>query len=77
MASKRAISEDLVRDLVECVQAARDGADSNSLFAIQCDLVLTRAHAEVDGIVQRRSHTRRRPSDYRGRQAAGAHMTSK
>ena len=49
------ISAELLRDLVQCVQAARDGADSQSLFALQCDLVLARAAREVDGIVTPRT----------------------
>ena len=55
MTSTRALPEDLIRDLVQCVQAARDGADHTSLFAIQCDLVLARAASEVDGILKPRT----------------------
>ena len=51
MISERAVSEDLIRDLLQCVQAARDGAGDNSLFAIQCDLVLARAAGELDGLL--------------------------
>jgi hypothetical protein len=37
-------SDDFLKDLIECVEAARDGVPSNSIFALQCDLVLSRAH---------------------------------
>jgi hypothetical protein len=52
---QRDVSEDLLRDLVQCVQAARDGAEDGSLFAIQCDLVLARATGEVCGLLLPRS----------------------
>lgn len=48
-------SDDLIRDLVQCVQAARDGADHGSLFAMQCELVLSRVSREVPGLLQRRA----------------------
>ena len=51
----RDVSEELLRDLVQCVQAARDGAEDGSLFAIQCDLVLARAQGEVFGLLAPRS----------------------
>ena len=49
------LPDDLIRDLVQCVQAARDGAAHNSLFAIQCDLVLARAAREVPGVIKGRA----------------------
>jgi hypothetical protein len=51
MIGEREVSEELIRDLVQCVQAARDGVEGNSLFALQCDLVLARASREVEGIL--------------------------
>jgi hypothetical protein len=46
-----------LRDLIQCVQAARDGASDQSLFAMQCDLVLRRAAQVVPGaLVPRRTH---------------------
>ena len=35
-----AIPTDVLVDLMQCVQAARDGAPKQSLFAMQCDVVL-------------------------------------
>jgi hypothetical protein len=50
----RAFTIDLIRDLIQCVQAARDGVPGDSLFALQCDLVIGRAtQALPDAIVQR------------------------
>src|SRR6476620_4811289 len=40
--AEKMIAETL-RDLIQCVQAARDGTPGQSLFAMQCDLVLDRA----------------------------------
>ena len=42
---------DTLRDLVECVQAARDGVPDDSLFAKQCDLVLKRAAQELPWLI--------------------------
>src|SRR5215212_6929358 len=39
------------RDLLQCVQAARDGAPDESLFAMQCDLVLHRVAEDVPGVL--------------------------
>lgn len=52
---ERHLSDDLIRDLVQCVQAARDGADASSLFAMQCELVLRRVSREAPGLLQRRA----------------------
>jgi hypothetical protein len=43
------VAEDIIRDLMRCVQAARDGATDQSLFAMQCDLVLERASQALPG----------------------------
>src|SRR4051794_34206297 len=40
-----------LRDLMQCVQAARDGAPPQSLFARQCDLVLELASHELPDII--------------------------
>jgi hypothetical protein len=40
-----------IRDLIQCVQAARDGARSDSLFAMQCDAVLNRVEQVFPDIV--------------------------
>ena len=46
-----------VRDLMQCVQAARDGVPGHSLFAMQCDLVLHRAAQFMpDVLVVRHTH---------------------
>ena len=53
--SNEAITESLcVRDLIQCVQAARDGARSDSLFAMQCDAVLNRVEQVFPGMLLRR-----------------------
>jgi hypothetical protein len=44
-----------LRDLIQCVQAARDGASEQSLFAMQCDMVLHRASQVLPGVVVPRS----------------------
>jgi hypothetical protein len=67
MISERAVSEDLIRDLVQCVQAARDGAGENSLFAIQCDLVLARAAGELNGLLLPRSKRHSPRTDWSNR----------
>ena len=46
-----AIRSSTLRNLVECVQAARDGVPDDSLFARQCDLVLARAVQELPGVI--------------------------
>ena len=43
------ILTETLRDLIQCVQAARDGASDQSLFAMQCDLVLHRAAQVAPG----------------------------
>jgi hypothetical protein len=51
------IPTETLRDLIQCVQAARDGAPDQSLFAMQCDLVLDRAARAVPSVlVPRRTH---------------------
>jgi hypothetical protein len=45
------ITFDTVRDLIHCVQAARDAAPEQSLFAMQCDMVLARAAEQVPGVI--------------------------
>ena len=50
----RALPMDLIRDLMQCVQAARDGAPHHSLFAMQCDLVLDRAAQVIPDVIVRR-----------------------
>ncbi len=45
------IPTETLRDLLQCVQAARDGAPDESLFAMQCDLVLHREAEDVPGVV--------------------------
>ena len=45
------IPTETLRDLLQCVQAARDGAPDESLFAMQCDLVLHRVAEDVPGVV--------------------------
>lgn len=50
MADDPALTETL-RDLMQCVQAARDGASDGSLFAMQCDLVLNRARRLFPGVL--------------------------
>ena len=54
--AENTIAETL-RDLIQCVQAARDGAARHSLFAMQCDLVLDRAAQLLPGVLVPR-HTR-------------------
>ena len=54
--AEKMIAETL-RDLIQCVQAARDGAPGHSLFAMQCDLVLDRAAQLMPGVLVER-HTR-------------------
>src|SRR6476620_3324794 len=44
------IPTEALRDLLQCVQAARDGAHDQSLFAMQCDLVLHRVAQVVPGL---------------------------
>jgi hypothetical protein len=44
------IPTETLRDLLQCVQAARDGAPDQSLFAMQCDLVLHRVAQVVPGL---------------------------
>jgi hypothetical protein len=44
-----------LRDLIQCVQAARDGVPGHSLFALQCDLVLDRAAQLVPGVLAPRN----------------------
>jgi hypothetical protein len=47
-----AIPTDVLVDLMQCVQAARDGAPKQSLFAMQCDVVLANvSQALPDAIV--------------------------
>ena len=56
MVDHKAITETF-RDLMQCVQAARDGASNGSLFAMQCDVVLHRAAEVLPGVlVPRRCH---------------------
>lgn len=50
------IASETLRDLIQCVQAARDGAPEHSLFAMQCDLVLDRAAAIPGVLAVRRTH---------------------
>ena len=45
------IPTETLRDLLQCVQAARDGAPDESLFAMQCDLVLHRVAEDVPGVL--------------------------
>jgi hypothetical protein len=40
-----------IRDLMQCVQAARDGVPGHSLFAMQCDLVLHRAAQCIPNVI--------------------------
>ena len=54
MADHNAYIETL-RDLMQCVQAARDGASSGSMFAMQCDTVLDRAAQLLPGVIVARS----------------------
>ena len=49
-----AIPMDIIRDLMQCVQAARDGAPQRSLFAMQCDLALERAAEALPGVILHR-----------------------
>lgn len=64
--SERTSTEDLIRDLVHCVQAARDGAEHGSLFALQCDLVLARAAREAPGLITKRAVEHRPKSAWNG-----------
>lgn len=66
MQSKRSVTDELIRDLVQCVQAARDGAEPTSLFAMQCDLVLERAANEVDGLLKPRAVEEAEPYKWPG-----------
>jgi hypothetical protein len=54
--SDLAISKDTLRDLIQCIQAARDGVPEHSLFALQCDIVLSRAAQILPGVIVPRSH---------------------
>ena len=45
------IPTETLRDLLQCVQAARDGAPDQSLFAMQCDLVLHRVAQILPGVL--------------------------
>jgi hypothetical protein len=47
-----------LRDLMQCVQAARDGVPEHSLFALQCDLVLQRASQVLPDVIVPRSTDR-------------------
>jgi hypothetical protein len=72
--SNRFVPEDLIRDLIQCVEAARDGVDSTSLFAMQCDLVLARAAREVEGILKPRTQVPPHISDLAGHPTFGLQM---
>ena len=50
MVDEKAFKETF-RDLMHCVQAARDGASNGSLFAMQCDVVLDRAAELIPGVL--------------------------
>ncbi len=45
------IPTETLRDLLQCIQAARDGAPNQSLFAMQCDLVLHRVAQILPGVL--------------------------
>jgi hypothetical protein len=49
------ISAELLRDLMDCVQAGRDGTPETSLYARQCDLVLDKVAREVGATLAERT----------------------
>jgi hypothetical protein len=41
------ISPELLRDLMDCIQAAKDSAPTNSLYAMQLDMLLEKTQLET------------------------------
>ena len=57
------ISPELLRDLMDCIQAAKDSAPTNSLFAMQLDMLLEKTKLETGLSLPARSTDHRPGAD--------------